>query len=46
MAIEWLFDSAPVAQLGWEADLGWVRRAGEEPMRWVGVTLTGWWRCT
>jgi sugar phosphate isomerase/epimerase len=35
MAIEWLFDAAPSAQLGWEADLGWVRRAGEDPMHWV-----------
>ncbi len=35
MAIEWLFDAAAGAQLGWEADLGWVRRAGEDPMRWV-----------
>lgn len=35
MAIEWLFDAAAGAQLGWEADLGWVRRAGEDPMRWI-----------
>lgn len=35
MAIEWLFDAAPAAQLGWEADLGWVRRAGQDPMHWV-----------
>jgi sugar phosphate isomerase/epimerase len=35
MAIEWLFDAAPADQLGWEADLGWVRRAGQDPMRWV-----------
>jgi len=35
MAIEWLFDAAPGAQLGWEADLGWVRRAGEDPMHWI-----------
>ena len=35
MAIEWLFDAAPGASLGWEADLGWVRRAGEDPMRWI-----------
>jgi sugar phosphate isomerase/epimerase len=34
-AIEWLFEAAPGAQLGWEADLGWVRRAGEEPLRWT-----------
>src|SRR5262245_26304383 len=34
-ALEWLFDAAPGAQLGWEADLGWVRRAGEDPMRWI-----------
>lgn len=35
MAIEWLFDAAPAAQLGWEADLGWVRRAGQDPLAWV-----------
>jgi sugar phosphate isomerase/epimerase len=35
MAIEWLFDAAPAAQLGWEADLGWVRRAGQDPMLWI-----------
>jgi sugar phosphate isomerase/epimerase len=34
-ALEWLFAAAPGAQLGWEADLGWVRRAGEEPMHWI-----------
>lgn len=35
LAIEWLFDAVPAAQLGWEADLGWVRRAGQDPMRWI-----------
>jgi sugar phosphate isomerase/epimerase len=34
-ALEWIFDAAPEASLGWEADLGWVRRAGEEPMNWI-----------
>jgi len=34
-ALEWLFDAAPAAQVGWEADLGWVRRAGEDPLQWV-----------
>jgi len=34
-ALEWLFDAAPAAQVGWEADLGWVRRAGEDPLRWT-----------
>jgi sugar phosphate isomerase/epimerase len=27
-ALEWIFSSATPAQLGWEADLGWVSRAG------------------
>ena len=35
MAIEWLFDAAPDLQLGWEADLGWVRRAGQDPLQWI-----------
>ncbi len=35
MALEWLFDTAPDAQLGWEADLGWVRRAGQDPLHWI-----------
>jgi sugar phosphate isomerase/epimerase len=34
-ALEWLFDAAPAAQLGWEADLGWVRRAGQDPLLWT-----------
>lgn len=34
-ALEWLFDSAPAADLGWEADLGWVRRAGQAPLTWT-----------
>lgn len=34
-ALEWLFGAVPAAQLGWEADLGWVRRAGHDPQRWV-----------
>jgi len=34
-ALEWLFEAAPSGQVGWEADLGWVRRAGEDPMRWI-----------
>jgi sugar phosphate isomerase/epimerase len=35
MAIEWLFDAVPASQLGWEADLGWVRRAGQDPLHWI-----------
>ena len=34
-AIEWIFETAPAALVGWEADLGWVRRAGQAPMDWV-----------
>ena len=34
-AIEWLFDAVPASQLGWEADLGWVRRAGQDPLHWI-----------
>lgn len=34
-AIEWIFDTAPAALVGWEADLGWVRRAGQSPLAWV-----------
>jgi sugar phosphate isomerase/epimerase len=34
-ALEWLFEAAPRESLGWEADLGWVRRAGEEPLHWI-----------
>ena len=34
-ALEWLFEAVPASQLAWEADLGWVRRAGEDPLRWA-----------
>lgn len=34
-ALDWLFSAAPPAQLGWEADLGWVRRAGCDPLEWT-----------
>ena len=34
-ALEWIFaDSAP-PQVGWEADLGWVCRAGADPWHWT-----------
>lgn len=33
--LEWLFDSAPAADLGWEADLGWVTRAGCDAGAWA-----------
>ena len=35
MAIDWLFGAVPAELLGWEADLGWVRRAGQDPLHWV-----------
>lgn len=34
-AIEWIFDAAAAQQLGWEADIGWVCRAGADPWRWL-----------
>ena len=34
-ALEWIFGAASAALLGWEADLGWVRRAGHAPLEWV-----------
>lgn len=34
-ALDWLFDAAPPAVLGWEADLGWVARAGQDPWHWI-----------
>lgn len=30
-ALEWIFSAAPPQRLGWEADLGWVSRAGLDP---------------
>ncbi len=35
-ALDWLFDAAPASRLGWEADLGWVCRAGADPWAWTG----------
>lgn len=34
-ALDWIFSAATPAQLGWEADLGWVRRAGADPLEWA-----------
>ena len=34
-ALEWIFGAAPAKLVGWEADLGWVRRAGQAPLEWV-----------
>lgn len=34
-ALEWIFSVATPAQLKWEADLGWVRRAGADPLAWA-----------
>jgi len=36
IALEWLFADTTPADLGWEADLGWVRRAGADPKKWLG----------
>ncbi len=34
-ALEWIFDATEPGQLGWEADLGWVVRAGADPWHWL-----------
>lgn len=34
-ALEWLFSAAPASDLGWEADMGWLCRAGQSPLPWV-----------
>lgn len=34
-ALDWLFESTTPEQLGWEADLGWVCRAGADPWVWL-----------
>lgn len=34
-ALEWIFSAVTPAQLGWEADLGWVSRAGADPQMWL-----------
>jgi sugar phosphate isomerase/epimerase len=33
--LEWLFGAAAAADLGWEADMGWVARAGASPQDWA-----------
>ncbi|HWW07213.1 sugar phosphate isomerase/epimerase [Collimonas sp.] len=35
MALELLFEDAAAEDLGWEADLGWLVRAGADPMTWI-----------
>jgi sugar phosphate isomerase/epimerase len=35
MALDWLFSASTPQQLGWEADLGWVRRGGLPPAELV-----------
>ena len=34
-ALEWIFCATTPRQLRWEADLGWVRRAGADPLAWT-----------
>lgn len=34
-ALEWILDAATPAQLGWEADVGWICRAGADPAHWL-----------
>jgi sugar phosphate isomerase/epimerase len=36
-ALDWIFTTANAQQLGWEADLGWVARAGLEPLATVAT---------
>jgi sugar phosphate isomerase/epimerase len=34
-ALEWIFATAAPDVLGWEADLGWLARAGCDPQQWL-----------
>ena len=34
-ALDWIFSAATPGQLRWEADLGWVCRAGADPWSWL-----------
>ena len=34
-ALRWLFDDTAPADLGWQADMGWVTRAGASPATWA-----------
>lgn len=34
-ALDWIFDAGTPAQLGWEADVGWICRAGADPAHWL-----------
>ncbi|MBX3604713.1 MAG: sugar phosphate isomerase/epimerase [Piscinibacter sp.] len=34
-ALEWLLDATSPGQLGWEADVGWICRAGADPAHWL-----------
>jgi sugar phosphate isomerase/epimerase len=36
-ALEWIFSAASPEQLGWEADLGWVHRAGANAAHWLDL---------
>ena len=35
LALEWLLDATTPEQLGWEADLGWIYRAGADGAHWL-----------
>ncbi|MCW5666676.1 MAG: sugar phosphate isomerase/epimerase [Piscinibacter sp.] len=35
LALEWVLDASAPAQLGWEADLGWIHRAGADAAHWL-----------
>ena len=34
-ALEWVLEACTPAQLGWEADLGWICRAGADASHWL-----------
>ena len=34
-ALRWLFDDTAPADLGWQADIGWVSRARASPAAWA-----------
>lgn len=35
LALEWILDASAPGQLGWEADLGWIHRAGADAAHWL-----------
>lgn len=33
--LAWLFETAPAQDLGWEVDVGWLVRSGQDPKAWI-----------